>query len=258
MAEMYGKANGCCRRPRRLDASVRLRRRTSTAATPSSAAACRSRSASRWPTGCRGQDRVTACFFGEGAVAEGEFHETMNLAALWALPVLFVCENNRYAMGTALARTEAETDLAHKAPATACTRRRSTAWTWSPSRSPRAARRRRDARRPAPHFLECRTYRFRAHSMFDAQLYRDKEEIRGMARRGPIVAIPGAGWSSNGLLHERGDRGDRGGDRCRGRRSRRLRRGRRPGSRSEDLARHVVAESRPPPPRPSRPARRSR
>lgn len=58
---------------------------------------------------------MTACFFGEGAVAEGEFHETMNLAALWGLPVLFVCENNGYAMGSALARTESETDIIKKA-----------------------------------------------------------------------------------------------------------------------------------------------
>jgi pyruvate dehydrogenase E1 component alpha subunit len=63
----------------------------------------------------RGSDAVTACFFGEGAVAEGEFHECLNLAALWQLPVLFCCENNLYAMGTALARSESETDLALKA-----------------------------------------------------------------------------------------------------------------------------------------------
>ena len=54
---------------------------------------------------------MTACFFGDGAVAEGEFHESMNLAALWRLPVLFCCENNLYAMGTALERYESETDL---------------------------------------------------------------------------------------------------------------------------------------------------
>ena len=59
----------------------------------------------------QGIKRVTACFFGDGAVAEGEFHETMNLAALWQLPVLFLCENNRYAMGTAIERYESETDL---------------------------------------------------------------------------------------------------------------------------------------------------
>ena len=64
-----------------------------------------------------GLDRVTVCFFGEGAMAEGEFHETMNLAALWDLPVLFCCENNLYAMGTALDRSEAVTDMALKASA---------------------------------------------------------------------------------------------------------------------------------------------
>src|SRR5215470_5946354 len=62
-----------------------------------------------------GRSQVTACFFGEGAVAEGEFHESMNLAALWKLPVLFCCENNLYAMGTALGRSESETDLCLKA-----------------------------------------------------------------------------------------------------------------------------------------------
>src|SRR4030065_668486 len=64
-----------------------------------------------------GRQQVTACFFGEGAVAEGEFHESMNLAALWKLPVLFCCENNLYAMGTALARSESETDICLKAAA---------------------------------------------------------------------------------------------------------------------------------------------
>ena len=81
-------------------------RDASTAATRSSAAACPSPPASRWPTSLQRPHRVTACFFGEGAVAEGEFHETMNLAALWRLPVLFCCENNLYAMGTALGRSE--------------------------------------------------------------------------------------------------------------------------------------------------------
>ena len=65
----------------------------------------------------QGRHRVTACFFGEGAVAEGEFHESANLAELWHLPVLFCCENNLYAMGTALARSESDTSMALKAAA---------------------------------------------------------------------------------------------------------------------------------------------
>src|SRR3974377_1316073 len=63
----------------------------------------------------QGDDFVTSCFFGDGAVAEGEFHESLNLAGLWQLPVLFVCENNLYAMGTALALSESETDIQRKA-----------------------------------------------------------------------------------------------------------------------------------------------
>ncbi len=63
----------------------------------------------------QGRNALTACFFGDGAVEEGEFHESMNLAALWQLPVLFVCENNLYAMGMAVERAEAETDIARKA-----------------------------------------------------------------------------------------------------------------------------------------------
>ena len=137
MAEMYGKAKGCSARARRLDAPVRRARAASTAATRSSAAACRSPSASRSPTRCRAGTRVTACFFGEGAVAEGEFHESLNLAALWKLPVLFLCENNLYAMGTALARSEsADRHPCAKAAALRHAGRvRSTAWTCSRSRA---------------------------------------------------------------------------------------------------------------------------
>ena len=129
-------------RARRLDAPVRRARRASTAATPSSAAACRWPSGWRWPTSCRARrDRVTACFFGEGAVAEGAFHESMNLAALWQLPVLFVCENNLYAMGTALlAQRVADRSDASRPPATTCRRRRSTAWTWWPCTTPHGRR----------------------------------------------------------------------------------------------------------------------
>jgi pyruvate dehydrogenase E1 component subunit alpha len=139
----------------------------------------------------RGEPHVTACFFGEGAVAEGEFHESMNLAALWDVPVLFVCENNRYAMGTALAISESETDIQHKAE---CYRIASEAVDGMDVVAVEAAARRaiqavRETRKP--YFLECRTYRLRAHSMFDAQLYRDKSEIETWRQKGPIVRFQG-------------------------------------------------------------------
>jgi pyruvate dehydrogenase E1 component alpha subunit len=148
----------------------------------------------------RCNDVVTACFFGDGAVAEGEFHETMNLAALWGVPVLFVCENNLYAMGTALALSESETDLQRKA---ACYRIASEAVDGMDIIAVEAATRRaihaiRETRKP--YFLECRTYRLRAHSMFDAQLYREKAEVESWRPREPIVRFQG--WlQANHMVH---------------------------------------------------------
>jgi pyruvate dehydrogenase E1 component alpha subunit len=114
MAEMFGKRAGCCRgrggSMHLFDARTRFYGGHAIVGSGlplavGLALADRMRSVAR----------VTACFFGEGAVAEGVFHESLNLAALWRLPVLFCCENNLYAMGTALARSESETDLTAKA-----------------------------------------------------------------------------------------------------------------------------------------------
>jgi pyruvate dehydrogenase E1 component alpha subunit len=130
--------------------------------------------------------RVTACFFGEGAVAEGVFHESLNLAALWRLPVLFLCENNLYAMGTALARSESQIDLTKKAASygirTAHINGMNVLAVYE------AARAAADAVRNdgLPAFIEFHTYRFRAHSMFDAELYRNKEEVERWKQHGPI------------------------------------------------------------------------
>jgi pyruvate dehydrogenase E1 component alpha subunit len=134
----------------------------------------------------RGEDRITVCFFGEGAVAEGEFHEALNLAALWRLPVLFLCENNLYAMGTALERSESQTDLVLKAASYEIP-------AWSVDGMDVGAVAHAAAEQVAmvrggggPSFLEARTYRFRAHSMYDPDLYRAKEEIARWRRRDPI------------------------------------------------------------------------
>jgi len=133
--------------------------------------------------------RVTACFFGEGAVAEGEFHESMNLAALWKLPVAFFCENNLYAMGTALSRSESEIDLSLKASSYEIP-----AWPvdgMDVLACEEAARRAVAAVRGGggPYFIEFRTYRFRAHSMYDPQLYRAKQEVEQWKMRDPIVTF---------------------------------------------------------------------
>lgn len=135
------------------------------------------------------RSRVTAVFFGEGAVAEGEFHESMNLAALWDLPVLFCCENNLYAMGTALERSESQTHLTLKAAAYEMP-----AWEvdgMDVEAVEEAARKAAESVRAGggPHFLEFRTYRFRAHSMFDPELYRTKEEVEEWKERDPIELL---------------------------------------------------------------------
>ena len=134
----------------------------------------------------RGDRRVTCCFFGDGAVAEGEFHECMNLAMLWQAPILFICENNLYAMGTAIRYTLSDTDIAKKAavygmPANAVDGMNVLA-------VEAAAKQAADAVRAGggPHFIECRTYRFRAHSMFDTELYREKSEVEQWKQRDPI------------------------------------------------------------------------
>jgi len=133
--------------------------------------------------------RVTVCLFGDGAVAEGEFHESLNLAALWQLPVLFICENNRFGMGTALEIAESETNLARKAAAYGITA--SQVDGMDVIAVAEASEKAADEVRAGigPVFLECLTYRFRAHSMFDAELYRDKAEVEQWKKKGPLVVF---------------------------------------------------------------------
>jgi len=134
----------------------------------------------------RGTSNVTACFFGDGAVVEGEFHEAMNLARLWRLPVLFLCENNLYAMGTAIGVSLAVTDVAAKARAYDIE-------SWSVdgmdvSAVEGAAQRAADhiRRGDGPVLLEFQTYRFRGHSMADPELYRSKDEVEAWKQHDPI------------------------------------------------------------------------
>jgi pyruvate dehydrogenase E1 component alpha subunit len=130
---------------------------------------------------------VTACYFGDGAVAEGEFHESLNLAALWKLPVVFLCENNLYAMGTALVRHQAQTDISLKAGAYGLTSNAVDGMDILAVET--TARQAADFVRTErkPFLLELRTYRFRAHSMSDPDLYRTKEEIAEWKKRDPIT-----------------------------------------------------------------------
>jgi pyruvate dehydrogenase E1 component alpha subunit len=188
MAEMYGKAEGCCRgrggSMHIFDAARRFYGGNAIVGggLPLAVGLALADKMS-------GRNVVTACFFGEGAVAEGEFHESLNLAALWRLPVLFLCENNLYAMGTALARSESETQITRKAasynlPATSVDGMDVLAVEAAAAEAVAAIR-----SGGGPRFMELATYRFRAHSMFDAELYRDKAEVEEWKKRGPIATF---------------------------------------------------------------------
>lgn len=133
--------------------------------------------------------QITCCFFGEGAAAEGEFHEAMNLASLWQVPVLFVCENNLYAMGTAIKYTHAVTNLEVKGPSYGITSSSVDGMDLIAvlDAATTAAETIRQAGKP--YLLICNTYRFRAHSMFDAELYRDKKEVEEWKKRDPIPKL---------------------------------------------------------------------
>jgi pyruvate dehydrogenase E1 component alpha subunit len=185
MAEMYGKQEGCSRgrggSMHLFDAQTRLFGGNAIVGGGLPLAVGLALAEKMQP-----QRRVTACFFGEGAVAEGAFHESLNLAALWKLPVLFCCENNLYAMGTALARSEAQTDLCAKAASYRVEARRVDGQDVVAVHEEARAAREHVQDGGGPVFLEFQTYRYRAHSMFDPELYRDKNEVEQWKTRGPL------------------------------------------------------------------------
>jgi len=188
MAEMFGKASGCAHgrggSMHLFDASRRFYGGTAIVGSGLPLAV-----GLALADHMSGRDGVTVCFFGDGASAEGAFHESLNLAALWQLPVLFVCENNLYAMGTALHRAQSQTDLCAKA---AAYRLPTSSADGMDALAVHAAAKDAVAAVRAgggPRFLELRTYRFRAHSMFDPDLYREKAEIESWKLRDPIPAL---------------------------------------------------------------------
>jgi pyruvate dehydrogenase E1 component alpha subunit len=188
MAELFGKLEGCCR-GRGGSMHIFDRQRRFFGGNAIVAGCLPLAIGLALGERLKGSDAIVACFFGEGAVAEGEFHESMNLGALWQLPVLFVCENNYYAMGTALDRSEAQTDLVAKLSGY---RMRAESVDGMDvlaveERADELVRYVRDERRPA--FLEARTYRFRAHSMYDPQLYRSKAEVKEWEHKGPLIGL---------------------------------------------------------------------
>jgi pyruvate dehydrogenase E1 component alpha subunit len=138
----------------------------------------------------RGEDRVVLCAFGDGATNQGAYHEALNMASLYKLPVIWICENNRYAIGTSVARSSAQESMARKAK---------TAYDLPvsvvdgmdffkmQSVMERAIKRAREGK--GPSFIEAKCYRYRGHSMSDPATYRDKKEVEFWKQRDPIPRI---------------------------------------------------------------------
>ncbi len=139
----------------------------------------------------QGGDQVCLVFFGDGSVAQGVFHESLNLASLWKLPVIYICENNLYAMGTALKRTQAMTDLYKKAEAYAMPGEQVNGMDVLAVREAVGRAVERARREHTPSLIETRTYRFRGHSARDpaAAIYRTREEVDEWRKSDPIVHL---------------------------------------------------------------------
>ncbi len=135
----------------------------------------------------RGDKRVTLCFFGDGAVSIGGFHEALSLAALWKLPIVFICENNEFSMGTPLSRTLSVEDISIKADGYGMARDRffATDVMLVKERIAEAVARARDE--SLPTLVEVRTYRFRGHSMSDPAKYRTPKELEEHKSRDPLT-----------------------------------------------------------------------
>jgi len=185
MAEMFGRLEGCCRG---RGGSMHLFDRNKNFYGGNAIVAGHLPLAVGMALALRKQKKeaIVCCFFGDGAVAEGEFHESMNLSALLQVPLLWVCENNQYAMGTALRYSHAMTSLENKG--TAYNIDTAVVDGMDVLAVEAAAKKAIETIRQTgkPFFLVCNTYRFRAHSMFDAELYREKTEVEEWKKRDPI------------------------------------------------------------------------
>ncbi len=139
----------------------------------------------------RGDGRVCICFFGDGAVSQGATHEAMSLAALWKLPVVFICENNLYSMGTPLSRSLSVLDVSQKALAYGMARDRFDGFDVLRVRDRIAEAVKRARFQSEPTLIEILCYRFRGHSMSDPGLYRTKEEVEEFKKRDCLTIARG-------------------------------------------------------------------
>lgn len=149
----------------------------------------------------QGRDSVTICFMGEASTNQGVFHEVLNMAQLWKLPVIFICENNGYGMGTAISRASAGDDLYEKAAGYDMARGAVNGMDIIEMYREMEIAIHRARKESLPTFLEARTYRYRGHSMSDPGQYRTKEEIEAYKKQDPVETF-GAELVANGVVTE--------------------------------------------------------
>lgn len=185
MAEMMGKATGCCKGKggsmHLADINVKFWGGHAIVGAHLALA-----TGIAWGDKYRKSDAVTICFFGDGATNIGYFHESLNLAAVWKLPILFVCENNKYGMWTPSENVSAVNEMRRKADAYAIPNAEADGMDLFAVRKATDTAMAHIRAGNGPYFLECQTYRYRGHSMGDQRPYRTQEEIRRWQANDPI------------------------------------------------------------------------
>src|SRR4051812_12670688 len=157
----------------------------------------------------RKEDRVTLCFFGDGAINQGAFHEALNLAGLYKLPVIFICENNLYAMGTSVKRSTSLKQIVDRAEGYDMPGEVVDGMNFREVRDKVAEVAESIRREPHPPFVEARTYRYRGHSMSDPASYRTKDELEKYRLDDPITRLRAQLTREGKLSHEEFDEMDK-------------------------------------------------
>jgi len=157
----------------------------------------------------RGEDRVTLCFFGDGAINQGAFHEALNLAALYRLPIVFICENNLFAMGTSVKRSTSLKQIVDRTEGYDIPGEIVDGMNFREVRDKIAEVVDSIRKEPHPAFLEARTYRYRGHSMSDPASYRTKEELEKYRLDDPITRLRAQLTREGKLTNEQFDRLDK-------------------------------------------------
>ncbi|HJT81032.1 MAG TPA: pyruvate dehydrogenase (acetyl-transferring) E1 component subunit alpha [Chthoniobacterales bacterium] len=157
----------------------------------------------------QGEDRVTLCFFGDGAINQGAFHEALNLAALYKLPIVFICENNLFAMGTSVKRSTSLKQIVDRAEGYDIPAEIVDGMNFREVRDKMKEIVESIRKEPHPAFVEARTYRYRGHSMSDPASYRTKDELEKYRMDDPIIRLRAQLTREGKLTNERFDQIDR-------------------------------------------------